>query len=110
VPGKRMTFLQQSQLTAWMLENKDQVARATDAELAAAVFDALPFESTNAPSAETCARYRKGLGIVAVKQTRKPRAKSTGWKAHTEARIAAIEAQIGIPTETYVALPAESQE
>jgi hypothetical protein len=89
VPGKRMTLLQQSQLTDWMLENKDQVARATDAELAAAVFDALPFESTNAPSAATCARYRKGLGIVAVKQTRKPR------RSSTETRFQAIEARLG---------------
>ena len=100
---KRMTILESAKVTRWMLDNTDDVSEMTPEYLAQRVYQECGVEITES----TAARHRKLVGIVPVKQprTRKERVKQTGWKDRTDARIARIEAQLGI-----MDLSPESQE
>ena len=62
--AKRMTLIQSSKVSAWMLANADDVANMSPVELAKAVWDCVGVTINHG----VAKRHRAQLGIVAVAQ------------------------------------------
>ena len=85
-PRNRMTLMDSSKVTQWMLADTDAVAQMTPAELV----DEIHAATGVTVSPGTAARHRKGIGIVAVKQPRERKPRGSGLAA----RVAALEEKV----------------